>query len=235
MASKCFEPPAFISKTKTYSTYKADLRRWSRITSVEKKLQAEVVVYNLEGHSSGIKEKIEVKIGTELENNEDGIERLLKFLDTIYQTPKNSPNYKGKKNSLGANGKVLTCYKCQSEYHFADKCDKKNIKKEDESKKPEEGAMVTAIVKALKEASNTIPKVTMVCDVVTKETSRQEGGEVNDGAGGVGGEVASRKPYGGSYGDLTQPLPTHSGNPSEFVMVVEREENLCLMVEEAGD
>ena len=85
MASKCFEPPAFISKTKTYSTYKADLRRWSRITSVEKKLQAEVVVYNLEGHSSGIKEKIEVKIGTELENNEDGIERLLKFLDTIYQ------------------------------------------------------------------------------------------------------------------------------------------------------
>ena len=280
MASKCFEPPAFISKTKTYSTYKADLRRWSRITSVEKKLQAEVVVYNLEGHSSGIKEKIEVKIGTELENNEDGIERLLKFLDTIYQqdemsdawvkyknfqrisrgpkqdisdfisdfdkeymlaktagcvysdlilafrlleasnlsesdekfvltgidiasgkkqenleaqmkaslkkfqgrsvvtnssdsdgikvdaalvakvqevmlgqgwkkpghgsgrkrsytnpedgqTPKNSPNYKGKKNSLGANGKVLTCYKCQSEYHFADKCDKKNIKRED--------------------------------------------------------------------------------------------------------
>ena len=85
MASKCFEPPAFISKTKTYSTYKADLKRWSRITSVEKKLQAEVVVYNLEGHPSGIKEKIEVKIGSELENNEDGIERLLKFLDTIYQ------------------------------------------------------------------------------------------------------------------------------------------------------
>ena len=277
MASKCFEPPAFISKTKTYSTYKADLKRWSRITSVEKKLQAEVVVYNLEGHPSGIKEKIEVKIGSELENNEDGIERLLKFLDTIYQqdemsdawvkyknfqkiargpkqdisdfildfdkeymlaktagcvysdlilafrlleasnlsesdekfvltgidiatgkkqenleaqmkaslkkfqgrsivtnssdgikvdaalvakvqevmlgqgwkkpgqgsgrrrsysnpedgqNPNNSPNYKGKKNPLGANCKVLTCYKCQSKYHFSDKCDKKNTKKE---------------------------------------------------------------------------------------------------------
>ena len=98
MASKCFEPPAFISKTKTYSTYKADLRRWSRITSVEKKLQAEVVVYNLEGHPSGIKEKIEVKIGSELENNEDGIERLLKFLDTIYQADEMSDAWVKYKN-----------------------------------------------------------------------------------------------------------------------------------------
>ena len=64
---KGFEPPAFVSKTKSYSAYKADLKRWSRITSVEKKLQAEVVVYSLEGHPSRIKDKIEVKIGDKLD------------------------------------------------------------------------------------------------------------------------------------------------------------------------
>ena len=44
MATSKFEPPAFISDTKTYADYKKDLYMWSRITGVAKKIQAEVVV-----------------------------------------------------------------------------------------------------------------------------------------------------------------------------------------------
>jgi hypothetical protein len=36
----------------------------------------------------------------------------------------NSPFYQGKKNKLGSDGKVMTCLKCNSEYHFAPNCDK---------------------------------------------------------------------------------------------------------------
>ena len=82
--AKC-EPPSFVSNTKSYATYKADLKRWSRITGIDKKLQAEVVVYSLDGHKSGIKEKIEVAIGDRLVDNEDGINELISFLDGIYQ------------------------------------------------------------------------------------------------------------------------------------------------------
>ena len=57
-SSRSFEPPAFVSETKSYEQYKKDLYMWSRITSIPKKNQAEVVVYNMEGHWSHIKEKI---------------------------------------------------------------------------------------------------------------------------------------------------------------------------------
>ena len=36
----------------------------------------------------------------------------------------NSPAYKWKKNPLDENGFPLRCFKCDSEYHMADKCDK---------------------------------------------------------------------------------------------------------------
>ena len=85
MYNRCYEPPAFISETKTYSTYKYDLKMWSRITSVPKASQAEVVVYGLEGHPTGIKEKIIVSIGDTLENADNGIDLLIAFLDGIYQ------------------------------------------------------------------------------------------------------------------------------------------------------
>ena len=57
---------------------------WSRITSIEKKLQAEVTVYSLDGHSLGIKEKIQVRIGDKLEGIEQGIDKLIKLLVGIY-------------------------------------------------------------------------------------------------------------------------------------------------------
>ena len=79
------EPPTFISDKKSYAAYKKDLLMWSRITRVAKTSQAEVVVYGLEGHPTGIKEKIIVNIGDQLENAEDGIQRLITFLDSIYK------------------------------------------------------------------------------------------------------------------------------------------------------
>ena len=56
--------------------YKEDLYMWSRITSVPKKNQAEAVVYNLQGHSSGIKEKIVINIEEKLKEN-DGIKEFV--------------------------------------------------------------------------------------------------------------------------------------------------------------
>ena len=51
-------PPSFVSDSKSYAEYKADLEMWSRITSLDPKVQAEMVVYRLEGDPSRIKEKI---------------------------------------------------------------------------------------------------------------------------------------------------------------------------------
>ena len=49
-----------------------------------KKNQAEWVLLNLDGHPSGIKDKIQESIGESLEENEDGIEAIITFLKTIY-------------------------------------------------------------------------------------------------------------------------------------------------------
>ena len=62
------EPPTFISDSKSYAEYKKDLLVWSRICGIEKKLQAETVVYRFENHSSRIKEKVNTQIGDKLVN-----------------------------------------------------------------------------------------------------------------------------------------------------------------------
>ena len=82
--AKMIEPPSFISDTKNYTEYKADLLLWSRISSLDKKVQAEMVVYRLDGHPSHIKEKIMTQIGERLKDNADGIKELISFLDGIY-------------------------------------------------------------------------------------------------------------------------------------------------------
>ena len=79
------EPPAFVSEKKSFAEYKKDLQRWSRLTSLDKSVQAEMVVYRLEGHPSRIKEKITTQLGDTLEENEEGIDLLLKFLAKIYE------------------------------------------------------------------------------------------------------------------------------------------------------
>ena len=83
--SKSNEPPAFMSERKSYAEYKSDLRMWSRITSVPKKNQAEVVVYNLDGHPSRIKEKIVLNIGDQIKDSDDGNAKLIEYLDKIYK------------------------------------------------------------------------------------------------------------------------------------------------------
>ena len=348
--AKCFEPPSFVSATKSYSAYKADLRRWSRITTIDAKLQAEVVVYNLDGHPSRIKEKIDIKIGKELEGAENGIDKLIEYLDTIYKNddmsdawtkyknfqkvlrkpkqdisgfiadfekeyllakeagcvfsdtilafrlleatnlsendekfvltgvdfakgsaeknleeqmksslkkfqgrtvllgdkddievdsvlvnkvkdvlvsqgwkkpngrrrsnsnpeemtnkPQNSSNYKGRKNPLGQDGKALRCFKCDSEYHMADKCKSENTstsKKVPGSEKEKEtgdSALVTAIKKSLEKSKTSgNRKLAMLCTT-------------------------------------TEAKNTNPKDKTEVVMIAEKVENLCLLVEEAKD
>ena len=57
--SNALKTPDFISENKSFSSYERDLRRWSRLTTLDKKKQAEWIVLHLEGRTSGIKEKIE--------------------------------------------------------------------------------------------------------------------------------------------------------------------------------
>ena len=82
--SVSIEPPNFVSDVKTYAQYKADLEMWSRISGIDKEVQAEMVVYRLEGHPSNIKDKIMNQIGEKLKGNKDGIKELITFLDGIY-------------------------------------------------------------------------------------------------------------------------------------------------------
>ena len=82
--SRFIEPPTFLSDSKSYAVYKSDLETWSIISGVDPMLQAETVVYRLEGHPSRIKEKINTQIGTKLKDNANGLKELLTFLDGIY-------------------------------------------------------------------------------------------------------------------------------------------------------
>ena len=79
------EPPTFISENKPFEVYKKDLKRWSRLTSLDAKLQAEMVVYKLENHPSRIQEKITTQMGDKLIENEKGIDLLIEFLEGIYK------------------------------------------------------------------------------------------------------------------------------------------------------
>ena len=79
------EPPAFISEAKSFETYKRDLERWSKLTSVKPELQAFMVVHHLDGNVSGVKDKIDNGLTDEKLNCTDGIKNLLNFLEAIYK------------------------------------------------------------------------------------------------------------------------------------------------------
>ena len=54
MSTSKLDPPEFFNDQSGYAEYKKKLQRWARITKVDKKQQAEVVVYHLENHPSGM-------------------------------------------------------------------------------------------------------------------------------------------------------------------------------------
>ena len=83
MSSK-FEPPKFMDDASGYPEYKMLLLRWSRITKTPKEQQAEVVLYHLQGHPSGVQEKIDTALGPAVVNKDDGLAKLIGYLDTIY-------------------------------------------------------------------------------------------------------------------------------------------------------
>jgi hypothetical protein len=82
MTSKV-DPPQFMDDAAGYPEYKKKLLRWSRITKVPKEQQAEVVLYNLDGHPSGIQDKVDTYLGDNVQKA-DGLEKLIEYLDSIY-------------------------------------------------------------------------------------------------------------------------------------------------------
>ena len=78
MSTSKLDPPEFFNDQSGYAEYKKKLQRWARITKVDKKQQAEVVVYHLENHPSGIQEKIDTTLGDAIQDKEDGLEKLIK-------------------------------------------------------------------------------------------------------------------------------------------------------------
>ena len=82
--SEKFKPPEFIDSPSEYPEYRKKLLRWTRITSEKKPQQAEVVLYHMEDHASGMQSKIDTALGEEVVNKEDGMDKLIKYLDGIY-------------------------------------------------------------------------------------------------------------------------------------------------------
>ena len=77
-------PPQFINSASEYPGYRRKLERWCRLTKVEQKKQADTVVYYLEGHPSGIQSKIDTALGDTIVEKDDGMTKLLEYLDSIY-------------------------------------------------------------------------------------------------------------------------------------------------------
>ena len=80
------EPPSFISDDKSMAEYEEDVMMWSRLTSVKPENQAEAIVFFLGKQKHPVKEKIMTSIGTQIKDNKDGLQELLKFLKTIYKS-----------------------------------------------------------------------------------------------------------------------------------------------------
>ena len=83
--SKTLEPPGFISELKSFETYQKDLKRWAMLTLVEKEKQALLVLHYLDGHPSGIKEKVDAELEDDKLHCADGIKNLLEFFEKIYK------------------------------------------------------------------------------------------------------------------------------------------------------
>ena len=93
------EPPSFISETKTFEAYKRDVERWTKLTEVKEELQALLIVHHLDGHVSGIKEKIDNALEEKNLACKEGVINLLKFLEGIYKKDSISDAFENSKIS----------------------------------------------------------------------------------------------------------------------------------------
>ena len=73
-------PPDF--KSKSYERYKRELEAWKQVTDVDKKKQGIAIALSLpEEHESGIREKVFDEIDLGVLNADDGLAKLVEFLD----------------------------------------------------------------------------------------------------------------------------------------------------------
>ena len=73
-------PPDF--KSKSYERYKRELEAWKQVTEVDKKKQGIAIALSLpEEHESGIREKVFDEIDLGVLNADDGLAKLVEFLD----------------------------------------------------------------------------------------------------------------------------------------------------------
>ena len=89
--------------------------------------------------------------------------------------PQNSAAYKGTKNRLGADGKPLKCFHCDSEHHMSYECDKKDERRDVKNKpsssnskkksKPTKGRGKTNEQSMLAAVLESGKKFSMICDV----------------------------------------------------------------------
>ena len=97
MASSYKTPPSFVSDTKTYSQWVAELTVWRQLTDLAKAKQALAVVLTLPEHDSicnvNIREKVFDEMSKETLNSDGGVDELIKFLDPWYKRDELSSAY----------------------------------------------------------------------------------------------------------------------------------------------
>lgn len=89
MASSYKTPPSFVSDSKTYAQWVAELTVWRQLTDLEKSKQALAIVLLLPEHDAtcniNIREKVFEEMTLETMNADDGVDELIKFLDPWYK------------------------------------------------------------------------------------------------------------------------------------------------------
>ena len=86
-------PPTFASvkgDRKNLTLYIAALKKWSRVGGVEKKDQAETVMYHASQTCPAYFEELEVKFGETLEGKEEGITEIVKYLEAKFGVSQHS-------------------------------------------------------------------------------------------------------------------------------------------------
>ena len=100
MASSYKTPPSFVSESKTYSQWVAELAVWRQLTDLEKTKQALEIVLKLPDHDDtcniNIREKVFDEMDLSVLNGQNGVDELIKFLDPWYKKDELSSAYEAR-------------------------------------------------------------------------------------------------------------------------------------------